>query len=189
VRLAIFIFFASALTCDAAQDATGRWEGSLQIPGRKRPVRHLAAVSQTLFGTTLGADGQARRTILYDGSPEFVLYRLAVRFGLPALPEWAEWFRADLLTRLKPGARIVLVMTRWHEDDLGGRLLLYHVSGNHPGQLGTGAASEGHEHTTFDPRARARTAPAACSPSGRWLPAASGGSPARTRWPSCMKRL
>jgi predicted phage terminase large subunit-like protein len=34
-----------------------------------------------------------------------------------------EWFRADLLTRLKPGAKIVLVMTRWHEDDLGGRLL------------------------------------------------------------------
>ena len=62
-------------------------------------MRHLAAVSQTLFGTTLGADGQARRTILYDGSPEFVLHRLAVRFGLPTLPEWAEWFRADLERR------------------------------------------------------------------------------------------
>lgn len=72
------------------------YRASLQIPGRKRPVRHLAAVSQTLFGTTLGADGQARRTILYDGSPEFVLHRLAGRFGLPALPEWAEWFGADL---------------------------------------------------------------------------------------------
>src|SRR6202521_578443 len=72
------------------------YRASLQIPGRKRPVRHLVAVSQTLFATTLGADGQSRRTILYDGSPEFVLYRLAVRFGLPALPEWADWFQADL---------------------------------------------------------------------------------------------
>src|ERR1700730_4038218 len=72
------------------------YRASLQIPGRKRPVRHLVAVSQTLFGTTLGADGQSRRTILYDGSPDFVLHRLAVRFGLPALPEWAGWFRADL---------------------------------------------------------------------------------------------
>jgi len=35
-----------------------------------------------------------------------------------------DWFRADLLTRLKPGGRVVLVMTRWHEDDLAGRLLL-----------------------------------------------------------------
>jgi predicted phage terminase large subunit-like protein len=34
-----------------------------------------------------------------------------------------EWYRSDLLTRLRPGGRIVLVMTRWHPDDLGGRLL------------------------------------------------------------------
>ncbi len=34
-----------------------------------------------------------------------------------------NWFRSDLVTRLKPGGRIVLVMTRWHPDDLGGRLL------------------------------------------------------------------
>ena len=34
-----------------------------------------------------------------------------------------EWYRSDLLTRLKPMGRIVLVMTRWHPDDLGGRLL------------------------------------------------------------------
>ncbi len=33
------------------------------------------------------------------------------------------WFRADLSTRMKPGGRIVLIMTRWHEDDLAGRLL------------------------------------------------------------------
>ena len=77
------------------------YRASLQIPGRKRPVRHLAAPasSQTLFGTTLGADGQARRTILYDGAPEFVLHRLAVRFGLPVLPDWAEWFGAELKRR------------------------------------------------------------------------------------------
>ncbi len=75
------------------------YRASLQIPGRKRPVRHLAAVSQTLFGTTLGADGQARRTVLFDGAPDFVLHRLAVRFGLPVLPEWDEWFRADLERR------------------------------------------------------------------------------------------
>ena len=34
-----------------------------------------------------------------------------------------EWYRSDLVTRLRPGGRIVLVMTRWHPDDLGGRLL------------------------------------------------------------------
>jgi predicted phage terminase large subunit-like protein len=34
-----------------------------------------------------------------------------------------DWYRSDLTTRLKPNARVVLVMTRWHEDDIGGRLL------------------------------------------------------------------
>jgi len=34
-----------------------------------------------------------------------------------------DWYRDDFYTRLKPGGRIVLIMTRWHEDDLGGRLL------------------------------------------------------------------
>ena len=36
--------------------------------------------------------------------------------------QWA-WFTSDLRTRLKPTARIVVIMTRWHQDDLGGRLL------------------------------------------------------------------
>jgi predicted phage terminase large subunit-like protein len=34
-----------------------------------------------------------------------------------------DWYRSDLITRLRPGGRVVLIMTRWHEDDLGGRLL------------------------------------------------------------------
>jgi predicted phage terminase large subunit-like protein len=34
-----------------------------------------------------------------------------------------NWYRSDLATRLKPGGRIILIMTRWHEDDIGGRLL------------------------------------------------------------------
>jgi predicted phage terminase large subunit-like protein len=34
-----------------------------------------------------------------------------------------DWFRADLTTRLTPGGKIVLAMTRWHEDDLAGRIL------------------------------------------------------------------
>lgn len=34
-----------------------------------------------------------------------------------------DWFVNDFRTRLKPGARVVILMTRWHEDDLAGRLL------------------------------------------------------------------
>lgn len=34
-----------------------------------------------------------------------------------------EWYTDDLWTRQEPGCAIALVMTRWHEDDLAGRLL------------------------------------------------------------------
>jgi predicted phage terminase large subunit-like protein len=34
-----------------------------------------------------------------------------------------EWFNQTLYTRLEPGASIVLIQTRWHEDDLTGYLI------------------------------------------------------------------
>src|SRR5262249_12109757 len=34
-----------------------------------------------------------------------------------------DWYKSDLLTRLRPGGWIVLIQTRWHEDDLAGRIL------------------------------------------------------------------
>jgi len=34
-----------------------------------------------------------------------------------------KWYTSTLRTRLQKGGRIVLLMTRWHEDDLAGRLL------------------------------------------------------------------
>src|SRR5207247_4348488 len=63
------------------------YRASLQIPERKRPVRHAVLLSKVLFETTLGANSEARRTVLYDDTSEFVLHRLAVRFGLPVSPE------------------------------------------------------------------------------------------------------
>src|SRR5690606_7886659 len=34
-----------------------------------------------------------------------------------------EWYQGTLRTRLEPGGAIVVIGTRWHEDDLIGRLL------------------------------------------------------------------
>jgi len=40
-----------------------------------------------------------------------------------------EWYASVAYTRLQPGAAIVLLQTRWHEDDLAGRLLREHSAG------------------------------------------------------------
>ena len=34
-----------------------------------------------------------------------------------------DWFNDDIYTRLEPDAAVVLIQTRWHDDDLAGRLL------------------------------------------------------------------
>lgn len=52
-----------------------------------------------------------------------------------------QWYETTLLTRLTPDGRIVVVMTRWHEDDLVGRLLKKEAEeireGNHVGEQWT----------------------------------------------------
>jgi hypothetical protein len=74
------------------------FRGTITIAGRK-PIRHLVAISAELANTRSGADPQGRRTILCDNDPIFVLYRIAQRFGLPLVPEWAMWFKEELSRR------------------------------------------------------------------------------------------
>ncbi len=38
-----------------------------------------------------------------------------------------NWFQGVVMTRLEPNASIILVMTRWHQDDVAGRLLAAHA--------------------------------------------------------------
>ncbi len=39
-----------------------------------------------------------------------------------------EWYKATLYTRLEPNGSIILIMTRWHEDDLCGRIIKHNKS-------------------------------------------------------------
>ena len=75
------------------------FRGSVALPGRKRPIRHLVAVSSELAKTKPGADREGARTILCDDDPAFVFYRVAHRYGLPVPPEWAPWFMRQLERR------------------------------------------------------------------------------------------
>ena len=75
------------------------FRGSLVLPGRKRPARHLIAVSAELARTKPGVDREGDRTVLCDNDPVFVLYRIAYRYGLPVAPEWAPWFMRELKER------------------------------------------------------------------------------------------
>lgn len=46
-----------------------------------------------------------------------------------------DWFRSTAYTRVEPGGSVVIVMQRWHEDDLTGRLLAEQASGGEEWQV------------------------------------------------------
>jgi hypothetical protein len=75
------------------------FRGSLMIPCRSRPARQLIAVSAELAKTKPGVDREGDRTVLCDDDAVFVLYRVASRYGLPVVPEWAPWFIRELNQR------------------------------------------------------------------------------------------
>ena len=74
------------------------FRGTITLAGRK-PIRHLVVISAELAKTRPGAQPEGRRTVLSDDDPTFVLYRVAQRFGLPTVPEWAGWFKEELSRR------------------------------------------------------------------------------------------
>jgi hypothetical protein len=61
------------------------YRGSVSIPGRKQPVRHMIALSEELHGMK-----SLSRTFVLRPEPNEVWTALVRRFGLPGLPEWAE---------------------------------------------------------------------------------------------------
>jgi len=70
------------------------FKGSVQIPGRKRPLRHLIGLSEELANTNMSAS--SGRTLLGGSDSRFVWGSLAHIQGIPGVPEWADWFASEL---------------------------------------------------------------------------------------------
>lgn len=67
---------------------------TLQVPGRKRAIRHLISMSPEFAGSTV-----ANRLVLAESRAAFVWQAVAKVYGLPGTPEWAEWFHQQLQWR------------------------------------------------------------------------------------------
>jgi len=109
-----------------------------------RRVRNLIAEHSPVLGVQLAPDSQAAgRWALTSGAEYYAagvgtgIAGFRAKFGLIDDPIrsrqdadsdlirdriW-DWYINDFRTRLVPGAREVLIQTRWHEDDLAGRAL------------------------------------------------------------------
>lgn len=70
------------------------FKGSVQIPGRKKPLRHLIGLSEEFANTNVSAG--SGRTLLGGSDSRFVWAALAHIHGIPGVPEWADWFADEL---------------------------------------------------------------------------------------------
>jgi hypothetical protein len=75
------------------------FRGSVVVPGRKRPLRHLVSCSQELADTT--SDG---KLLLISDDQSFIWSSLVRHYGLPATPEWGPWLISQLQSqkRIQP---------------------------------------------------------------------------------------
>jgi hypothetical protein len=72
------------------------FRGSLQLSGRKKPLRHLVGISEDFASGTMSVG--SGRTLLAGMDGRFVWASIAHLFGIPGVPEWSDWFREELMT-------------------------------------------------------------------------------------------
>lgn len=70
------------------------FNGSIQLAGRKKPLRHLIAISEEFAATTPAES----KTLLAGSYSPFVWASIADIYGIPGMPEWADWFMGELKT-------------------------------------------------------------------------------------------
>lgn len=70
------------------------FKGSVQLAGRKKPLRHLIGMSEELASG--GRSATVERTLLAGSDERFVWASIAHIYGIPGIPEWADWFANEL---------------------------------------------------------------------------------------------
>jgi hypothetical protein len=70
------------------------FKGSIQLAGRKKPLRHLVALSEEFASSSVSAS--SGRTLLASSENRFIWASLTHIHGIPGMPEWADWFAGEL---------------------------------------------------------------------------------------------
>jgi len=70
------------------------FRGSILLPGRKRPLRHLIAFSEEFVSTF--SSSTCGKTLLASCCSRVVWPSIASTYGLPGIPEWGDWFQSQL---------------------------------------------------------------------------------------------
>jgi predicted phage terminase large subunit-like protein len=97
-------------------------ESTMQLDDERKASNEWQTVQGGVFraaGVGTGVTGKGAKLIIIDDP---VKSREEANSQAYRDRVW-NWYRDDLYTRLEPNGAIVLIMTRWHADDLAGRIL------------------------------------------------------------------
>jgi hypothetical protein len=72
------------------------FKGSIQLAARKKPLRHLIGLSEEFASANISAS--SGRTLLAGSDKRFVWASIAHIYGIPGMPDWADWFADELNT-------------------------------------------------------------------------------------------
>jgi hypothetical protein len=72
------------------------FKGSIQLVGRKKPLRHLIGMSEEFASGNMSPS--SGRTLLASSDSGFVWASVAHIYGIPGIPDWADWFADELNT-------------------------------------------------------------------------------------------
>src|SRR6266700_3577283 len=72
------------------------FKGSIQLSGRKQPLRHFIAMSEEFASGSISAT--SGRTLLAGCDNRFIWASLGDIYGIPGIPEWDEWCAHELDT-------------------------------------------------------------------------------------------
>jgi hypothetical protein len=72
------------------------FKGTIPLAGRKKPLRHLIALSEEFASGSMSAN--SGRTLLAASDSRFVWASIADIYGVPGVPEWGDWFADELET-------------------------------------------------------------------------------------------
>ena len=72
------------------------FKGSIQLAGRKKPLRHLIAMSDEFASGNMSSN--SGRTLLAGSDKRYVWASIAHIYGIPGIPDWADWFASELET-------------------------------------------------------------------------------------------
>jgi hypothetical protein len=72
------------------------FKGSIQLPGRKKLLRHLIGLSEELISGNKSAN--TGKLLLAGSDNQFVWASVADIYGIPGIPEWAKWFEDEVNT-------------------------------------------------------------------------------------------